>query len=618
MSRRRSLSRRQPSRPPAVATISPSWKFWLQVALLLAAVVVAYGPAVSGEFIWDDDTHLTRNILTRQDGLYRIWFTADEPNYWPLTWTSYWFELRLFGPRPTVFHITNILLHVGVSLLLWKLLAQLKISGAWLVALLFAIHPANVESVAWIAQRKTLLSGLFGFASLACYLEFDRSGRHAWHGWAIATFLLAMLSKGSAAPLPLVLLVLLWFRNGQVTRRDLVRIAPLLLIALAMAGVEVWFQSYRAIGDESELIRSDSFWSRLAASGWAVWWYLYKAVWPADLAFVYPRWQVDAANPISYLPGVALVGLLWGAWRWRRRDGGATWSALMVYGLILGPVLGFVNIYFMRYSLVADHYQYLALPAVLAWCLAAARLAVHRAFDRSMAVMLGRCVAAATVIVLAWGTWRQCHIYADDGTLFRDTIAKNPNCWMAYSNLGQHHLKRGELELAERLVRHSLQIFPDNPEAHNQLARLLLDRRQFAESLSESQEALRLQPSRMDAQVNRGLALAGLGRLDEAEEAFTKVLRRNPQSVPALVNLGNLRDTQGRLAESLAFYQQAASLDPTDSLARRNLASSLAQQGRFEEALAEVQEILRQHPQDRQARALLERIQRARGNPPSN
>jgi hypothetical protein len=260
----------------------------LLAAALVAITFLAYLPAMRGGFIWNDDTFLTRNPLIKTpDGLRRLWFTTDPPDYFPLTSTSLWLEWRLWGMNPAGYHVVNVLLHAVSAVLLWRVLKRLNAPGAWLAGLIFAVHPVNVESVAWITERKNTLAMVLYMASLLAYLKFDEDGAPRTYALALGLFLLALLAKTSVIMLPAVLLLCAWWRRGGIERKDILRAIPFAALSGALALVTVWYQYHRAIA--AEVVRTDGFLARTAGAGWAAWFYLYKALLPAKLCFVYPR-----------------------------------------------------------------------------------------------------------------------------------------------------------------------------------------------------------------------------------------------------------------------------------------------------------------------------------------
>ena len=368
---------------PSAVLQSERFRSWLVAVALVLAVFLAYQPAWHGGFVWDDDTHLLNNpVIHRSDGLLWAWRSGDYINYWPMTFTVYWLEYEMWGLDPLGFHLVNIALARRLRLLVWRILKHLQIPGAMLAAAIFALHPVNVESVAWISQLKTVLSLSLALLSMLFYLRHERDG-----GWwqlaaSVALFLLSALAKGMVLTLPAVLLACDWWQRGRIARRDLLRVLPFAIIAALMIGVEV---SKQHAGIGNVVVRSDGFFGRAAVAGCAVWFYFWKVIWPANLIFVYPRWSISDRNLWAYLPGVLLAVILAVAW-WRRRSWGRPVVMLIVcYVALLLPVLGFADIVFMQYSLVADHWQY---AATIAPC--AALAALFATLGRRLASPLSR------------------------------------------------------------------------------------------------------------------------------------------------------------------------------------------------------------------------------------
>jgi|SRR5579871_905896 len=337
----------------------------LAVSIIFAVVATAvYWRAFHAGFVWDDDTILTENALIKaHDGLYWIWCSTLPLDYWPLTNSSFWIEWRLWGMDAAGYHVTNVALHTSSAIIFWALLRRLKVPGAFLAALLFLVHPVNVESVAWITQRKNTLSMVLFLLSMLWYLRFDERPSARWYGLSLGAFILAMLSKGSVAPLPFLLLLAIWWRHDRVTTDDVKRLVPFLAVAVALTLVNIWFQSHRG----HEIVRHVSPVERVLGAAAVVWFYLYKALVPIHLVFVYPQWRISAADVRWWLPLAAAVGVTIGLWSQRRRGWGrASLFAWLFFGIALAPVAGLTDVYFMKYSLVADHYQYNAMLAVVA------------------------------------------------------------------------------------------------------------------------------------------------------------------------------------------------------------------------------------------------------------
>jgi Tfp pilus assembly protein PilF len=534
--------------------------------LVVLVCLVTYAPAFRGGFVWDDDSMLTKNIVLKEHGLYQSWFTAKQGNYWPITWTSYWLEHKLWGLNPAGYHITNILIHTACALLIWRILVQLNIPTAFAAAFIFAVHPVNVESVAWLAQRKTVLAMLFFLLSLFYYLRFDQTGRRIFYALSVTLFVLAMLSKGSVVGLPVVILLCIWWLRGTIKRQDILRSIPFFVVSAAMSAVELWFQHNRAIGPI--LVRSDSFLSRLAGAGWAVWFYLYKAVLPIHLTFIYPRWKIDPADWVSYVPGLLLVVLLALAWRYRRSWGKPVLFTLVYYVAMLLPVLGFFNIYFMRYSFVADHYQYVSMAGFIAF-VSAVFYCVSNRFGYFGNKITGTIAVLLAVILLVFN-WQRCITYRDSEILWRDTLGKNPDCSMAYHNLGLVLQSQGRLDETLDCYKKSLQLEPDSPETHNDLGCFLGQQGKYDEAIEHLRLAVKLEPYHAEIHNNLGLALFMRGRVDEAISHFRRAVEIEPDYADARQNLAaalgaKLKSTLNEAPESPGQMQQ---IDPNHTKTR--------------------------------------------------
>ncbi len=565
---------------------SVSMRNWLFAMALVAAVFLAYQPAWRGGFIFDDDLHLLNNPVLKPAGLARAWTPGGYINYWPLTFTVYrlefeaW-ELNLFG-----FHLVNIALHAASALLLWRALVELDVPGAMVTAAIFALHPVNVESVAWIAQLKGLLSMFFALVAALFYLQFDRRGGRWSYAASVVAFFLSTLSKGMVLTLPVVLLACAWWRRGLVDRRDLLRILPYLVIGAFMTGVEIWSQRGAQAGEN---MRSGSLGNRIAVAGCAVWFYLGKLLWPFNLCFVYPRWKIDGGDFRSYLPGLLLVLLLALAW-WRRRSWGRSVVMLIVCCVsLLLPALGFVPVAFMRFSLVADHYQYAAMAVPIAALIGVAAATIFRAPARRP---LAYSLSLVLLTFLAFLTWRQSRIYANSDKLWNDTLAKNPDAWLAHNNLGYTLASSGELRSAVAHFRKALESDPDYVDALKNLGNVLAKIDQIDEAIDLYRRALQLSPGSAEIHYDLGLELARRGEVDDAIVHFQRALEINPDHVDAHINLGVIRVKRGQFDDAIVHYRRALEIAPNNLEAHYNLASALASERKVDEALEHYEKAL--------------------------
>ena len=584
-------------------------EFFAKLVVLIAAPLFVYIPAIRSGFVWDDDSMLTDNAVLKENGLYQCWFTATQPNYWPITWTSYWLEHKLWGLKPAGYHITNILIHTACALLVWRVLLCLNVPAAFVAAVIFAVHPVNVESAAWVAQRKTVLSMLFFLLSLLFYLQFDLAGKRTTYILSVTLFIAAMLSKGSVVGLPVVILLCIWWLRRTITKRDILRTMPFFAVSAVMSAVEIWFQYNRAIGED--VIRSDSFFSRLAGAGWAIWFYFYKAVLPVNLTFIYPRWKIDPASWVSYVPGLLLIVLLALSWRYRRGWGRPVFFAVVYFVVMLLPVLGFFNIYFMRYSLVADHYQYVSIAAVISFVVAACYDIFSR-FGQS-GVKTAKAVAALVAVILAALSWCQSGIYRDIETLWSDTLKKDPGSWMAHNNLGNILQLQGRTDEAVGHFRQALRVKPDFAEAHYNLGYTLQQQGRIDEAEKSYRQALQFKPDFAKAHNNLGVACVYLGRHEEAVKAYRQAIKIKPDYANAHYNLGTALYSQGKVDEAVGYYRQAIAINPDYAEAHNNLGVAYFDLGRYEEAIKAYRQAIRIKPDYADAYYNLGRAFKAQG-----
>ncbi|MGB8368349.1 MAG: tetratricopeptide repeat protein [Verrucomicrobiia bacterium] len=554
----------------------PVW----QGALIVVLVFLAYLPALRGGFIWDDDEYVTNNpLLTAPDGLRRIWFSMDSPSqYFPLTYTVFCMEHSLWGLNPTGYHSVNILLHAINALLVWRLLKRLSVPGAWLAAALFALHPVQVESVAWITELKSVLSLFFILLTLGCWIEFigDRS-RRFWHWLALVFYALALFSKTTACTLPAALLLILWLKAQPIDWRRLAQVVPFLAMGLGMGLLTTWWERFHQ-GTQGELFSMGGR-ERLLVASHALWFYAGKLFWPVNLTFSYPRWAIDPANPSAY--GWLLLGIGLGVaiYFTRRFVGRSVEVAALYYAATLSPLLGFVMLYTFRYTFVADHYQYVASLGLIALAAAGITLAF-----KTKPILKGA-VGGVLLLTLGLLTWRQAGIYRNLETLWRDTLAKNPDCWMAHNNLGLLLKDQGRIEEAMEHYHKALQINPNAAITLDDLGMALIAKGQFDEAIENFRQAIQINPNYAAALDNLGIALAAKGRFDEAIENYYKAIQINPNSAPALYNLGMAFAAKGRFDEAIKNFRQAIQINPNSAAALDNLGFALAAKGRFDEAI---------------------------------
>jgi tetratricopeptide (TPR) repeat protein len=567
---------------------------------LLLVTLVAYHPAWHGGLLWDDNAHLTRPELRSLAGLWRIWFEIGATQqYYPVVHSVFWGLHRLWGDDPLGYHLLNIVLHTSSAWLVAVILRRWAVPGAVLAAVIFAVHPVQVESVAWMTELKNTLSGVCYLGALLAYLHFDTDRRGRWYGLALGLFGLALLSKTVTATLPAALLVVFWWQRGRLRwRQDVRPLVPFGVLGIGAGLLTAWVERTQ-IGAEGAAFHFTLV-ERGLIAGRAIMFYLSTLVWPANLIFIYPRWQVSAHVWWQYLYPLGVLVVLAACWGWRRRSR-APLAALLFFIGTLAPALGFVNVYPFVYSFVADHFQYLAsLGVIVLFAASMMTLARRGPLRPTVAEAVAILVVGAPLTVLTWSQSRQ---YADAETLYRTTLSRNPACWLAHNNLGWlilsaagDHPSGPVLEDAVAHFESALSLKPDFAEAHNNLGTAFLDLGRFDDARSEYAQALRLNPHDAEIHYNLGLVLQKLGRPEDAVAETRASLAVRPNHAGAHASLGNALQTLGRLDEAVAEYHEALRLNPDDAEAHHNLGSALGKLGRLGEAVAQYEETLRLNP----------------------
>ncbi len=558
---------------------------WLWAGLLVLLVIAVYWPTLSNGFIWDDDAHVEMNRTLRSaGGLADIWFhLGATPQYYPLVHTTFWVEYHLWGLTPRGYHAVNMALHAGCVLLVWRLLVRLAVPGAWLAAAIFAVHPVEVESVAWITERKNVLSCLFALAALLAYLAFSppvaieeaQSGptsRRQWwaYGASLLLYLAALWSKTVTASVPAVLLVIAWWKRGRISRRDILPVVPMFVVGLAMASLTAWMERahVRAVGADWDLSPVE----RVLIAGRAVWFYAGKLVCPYPLVFFYPKWQIDAHAVWQYafpLLALAVIAVLWLA---RERIGRGPLAAVLIFAGVLLPALGFFNVFPFRYSYVADHFQYHASISLIA-LLVAGLVGLGDRLARSVP-WAGRLAAAGLLAGLALVANRRTHAFEMPWSPWEDTLAHDPESWAAHVNLGGYLRQDRRYEEAISHFNESLRIAPERASARLNLGHTLFLMGRLDEAFAELERSLQGDLSKTDqalAHVYLSDVLISQKRYDEAGEQARAALELNPYNVEALYNYGAILAAQGDTKGGIDRIEAALAIDPAQHVAQHRL-----------------------------------------------
>jgi len=616
------MSSNQTSSPPAPANFpqprEQRREDWRRLAagglIIFLAAFAVYWPALSGQFLWDDLFVVQRNpLVTGELGFGSIWFRTD----FPLSNLAFWLERLAWDNHPMGYHVANVLLHATAAVLLWRVLAQLKVPAAWLAAMIFTVHPVCVASVAWISELKNTLSLPFFLLSILWFLPPDSRTRPSplaprpsvRYCLSLLAFVFALLAKTSTVMLPVVLLACAGWQRGRVGWRDWLRTSPFFALALAFGYMSIGFQVHGAMAGVA--VQSEDFWGRLAAAGMALWFYLGKALLPLHLTMIYPRWEIVSASGWSYLPLLLWCAVLGVCWAGRRNLGRPLLFGLGCFTAMLFPVLGFFDMYFLALSRVSDHFAYLPLTALVALAAAGLDWGVGRIFrapvatDASRRPLPGGQLAPADVgghdlsanpvlrarpgakgkvlaftggglvMALAVLAMLRAHVFISGEALWRDTLARNPMAWCAHANLGSILASQQKYDEARDHLVTSLKLNPNNAQAHSNLARVMAIQRQFSEADLEFRAAVRLKPKDSEIRRSYAAALAEQGRRTEAVAQLRELLQSKPD-IEARSQLATLLYQAGKFGEAATEYRQLLAAKPDQPEALSNLAWLLA------------------------------------------
>lgn len=587
--------------------------------LVILLVFLFYIPAMKGGFIWDDDDYVTKNEnLKTWTGLKRIWFDIGATyQYYPMVHTSFWVEYHLWKHNAFGYHLVNILLHGLNAVVVFFILRKLGLSWAWLAALAFALHPVQVESVAWITERKNVLSGFFYLLSLFSYLHFTSpmeddsntglkpDGKLKWNKnvrlWkyyilSLGFYICALFSKTVTSSLPVILLVIFWWKGKKIRWCDIALLVPFLIFGGIMGSITARMEKYQigAMGAKWDW----TFFERCLIAGKALWFYAGKLLVPHPLVFIYPRWRIDAAKALQYIypAGILIVsGVLW---IMRRKIGKGPLAAVLYFFITLFPAIGFFNVYPMLYSYVADHFQYLASIGMITLYTGLIAFGLKKIFGdkKRLQYML------AGILFLGLGglTWRQGQMYKDIETLWRATISGNPKAWLAHNNLGTVLLDQGKIDEAIGHFNESIEINPQYEIAYYNLGYAQVKKGAHGESMKYYQKAIELNPKYTNAYINLGMAYDALGDYKQAILNYNKAKALKPESDVVYCCLGDACSSLGSLDESEGYYKKSLELNPNNVDTHYNLACLLFEKKEIEKSIHHFKEALRLDP-DREA-----------------
>lgn len=585
--------RRQKTQPNKAVAVEkrPRWAAFALGLVLIAATIAAHYPAIRSGFIWDDNLSLYENALVKApDGLYRFWFTTEAMDYWPLTSTMFWLEWRIWGNNPAPYYVVNIALHALSAIVLWRILNRLGFNslGALLGGLLFAVHPVTVESVAWVSERKNVLSMALYLLAILAYLRFEDQNRPRWYVFALLAAAAALLAKTSVVALPIVLLMLSWWRHSGMTWRAVIYTAPFFLLSLILGLATIGFQNHHAIA--GDVVRPEGLASRIASVGWVFWFYLYKIVAPVNLAMIYPRWDIDGGRIVSFVPLVLMVACFVVLWRFHKGWGSGPLLALGSFAIVLTPVLGLLTMSYARHSLVADHLQYPGMPGLMALIgggIGAARAWAQRNNKGQIQIGIMTLVATAA-LALGVLTWRQAQVYRDRFTLWNHTISLNDRAWGAYNDRGYAFADIGDTAKALADYSRTIELNPTYAMAFSNRGSAYTTLRNYQQAMSDCNKAIELSPTLAVAYNNRGNVYDALRDYARAIGDYSKAIQLKPDYADAYNNRGVAYDNVHNSQLAAADYDKALELRPDFAAVYLNLAVGHYELKQYDEAWADV------------------------------
>ncbi len=594
--------------PPAASPCRKSCaaSVLIGAVLLILITLVVYSPIRHAGFIWDDDDYVTRNTtLSEPGGLARIWFKLGAtPQYYPLVFSSFWIEHKLWAFNPLGYHCVNVVLHALSAVLVWLVLRRLALPGAWVAAAIFALHPVQAESVAWVTERKNVLSLVFALGSTLAWLGYlrigdahpERAHSRGLYVLSLVLFACALLSKTVVCTLPVVLGVVLWWKREKLRAGELLSLAPMLAMGAGMGLLTRWME-HRMVGAHGELFNF-SFVERCLIAGRAAWFYFDKLVWPSKLVFIYERWSIDTGSLTAYLyplTAALAIAVLFVA---RRRIGKGPLAAALMFCILLSPALGFISFYPMRFSFVADHFQYHASIAMIAGLVAlvASRLGTAKNGDYPLFVASARngdyplfVGAVVVLVVLGAMTRSQLGRFHDRETLWKAVVERNPKAWIAHNNLGTMLMDRDELDEAVKHFTAAIEADPKADDAEYNLGLVFQRQNNLQEAEPHFRKALQENPRNVDASDNLAYCLAKRGQIEEAIAQYGHSVQVVPDDADAYFNIGVLRGGQSRHTEAVEYYRKAAAVAPKSLRFQGKLAVLLIRLGRDQEAVVPIQ-----------------------------
>ncbi len=562
--------------------------------ILILMVLLAYFPALRNGYVWDDDCVTNNPSLKTISGLRDIWtnplsYPEGDIRYWPMLYTSFWLEYHLWGIHPFGNHLINVLLHVLNTLLVFIILRRVFAPGAFLASAIFALHPVHVEAVAWVIERKGVLSGLFFLSSFLCYLTYEKQKKVGIYVLSLFLFILALLTKMTVITLPGVLFLYIWWSKKHLSRQDFIRVIPYIGAGIIVMAIPLF------LGHKQEIIDFPvPFFGRVIIVGKAIWFYAAKLLIPVQLMTIYPRWNIDFHQIGQYSYGIAILLLVMTLWYFRRKIGHEPLVLVLFFILTLSPTLGIIPFGYMAHSFVADRYQYLpSIGLIILFSVILIQLKENLGLSKSLLPKAGMVLL---LLILGILTWHQTGLYRDTETLCRDNLKKNPNAVVANMNLGLTLANKGRYEEAIPYYSKALQIYPDDVKTQTNLGFALVQVGKLEEAVDHFVYVVKIKPENPGGHSNLGIAYQKQGKLEEAVTQYKETLRLDPNYPRVNFYLGDIYLKQGKLDGAIAYFSRGLQINPNSVEVHTLLANVLVAQGKFDEGILHYLEALRLNP----------------------
>jgi len=599
--------------------ILPEWKLVLiHAAIIIAAGLWIYWPALYGDWLWDDTEYISQNPLMNDPArLWKAWFQPGSfMEYYPIEQTVQWFQWQLWHNDTFGYHLTNVILHIVSGLLLWRLLGKFGLPLAWLGGLIFVCHPVNVESVAWIVELKNTLSLPPFLLAMCAWIDYEEGGRSRDYLLALGLFLVAMLCKITMFLFPVAILLYAWWKRGRISWSDLRASVPFFVISLVL--IEVALGAGRSFGQSVQLgttglLPLGGFFSRIALAGLSIAFYFSNFFLPVKLLPIYPVWKVDPPSLFQFLPWLVFAAVI--GWLWSKRE---SWGrhALLGLGFFLlniAPFVAFGLTFHPRDTWVMNHFLYIPMIGLIGVVVAAIGMIDQRLSTSAHPYSTG--IITLAIVLLAFQSHGYAAAFTNEETLWNYTLERNPGAWLANNNLGKILLMENQLEEAKSHFDAALRANPDDAESNANLGVTLMQMGRMPEGIEQFRNALSLNPNDAVTHNNLGVVLAQTGHVPEAIQQFESAISVQPKYASAYNNLGNTYFTMGRLADAMKNYQQAIVTKPDYVDAHNNMGLVLGQLGRIPEAAGQFEEVLQIDPDNQTARNNLARLQHLPGSP---